>query len=90
MTGFEPATPRPPAVYANRTAPHPEKVVVYLSKIIIFYNNLRVRPSRYQRDTLTGLRHIPKIFTKNGLQNKPFISVKLVAKTGFEPVTSGL
>ena len=25
MTGFEPATTRPPAVYANRTAPHPEK-----------------------------------------------------------------
>ncbi len=24
MTGFEPATTRPPAVYANRTAPHPE------------------------------------------------------------------
>tara|TARA_B100001093_G_scaffold482358_1_gene513935 strand:+ start:323 stop:439 length:117 start_codon:yes stop_codon:yes gene_type:complete len=23
MTGFEPATPRPPAVCANRTAPHP-------------------------------------------------------------------
>ena len=23
MTGFEPATTRPPAVYANRTAPHP-------------------------------------------------------------------
>ena len=23
MTGFEPATSRPPAVYANRTAPHP-------------------------------------------------------------------
>ena len=24
MTGFEPATTRPPAVYANRTAPHPD------------------------------------------------------------------
>ena len=24
MTGFEPATPRPPAVCANRTAPHPD------------------------------------------------------------------
>tara|TARA_B100001109_G_scaffold191175_1_gene157787 strand:+ start:1659 stop:1775 length:117 start_codon:yes stop_codon:yes gene_type:complete len=24
MTGFEPATPRPPAVCANRAAPHPE------------------------------------------------------------------
>lgn len=24
MTGFEPATTRPPDVYANRTAPHPE------------------------------------------------------------------
>ncbi len=24
MTGFEPATSRPPAVYANQTAPHPE------------------------------------------------------------------
>tara|TARA_B100001559_G_scaffold106074_1_gene89239 strand:+ start:341 stop:460 length:120 start_codon:yes stop_codon:yes gene_type:complete len=23
MTGFEPATPRPPAVCANRTTPHP-------------------------------------------------------------------
>jgi hypothetical protein len=28
MTGFEPATTRPPAVYANRTAPHPEFVKI--------------------------------------------------------------
>ena len=24
VAGFEPTTPRPPDVYANRTAPHPE------------------------------------------------------------------
>ena len=28
MTGFEPATTRPPAVYANRTAPHPELFLI--------------------------------------------------------------
>ena len=40
MTGFEPATTRPPAVYANRTAPHPDRPFVngvqrkdFLSKI---------------------------------------------------------
>lgn len=26
MTGFEPVTTRPPAVYANWTAPHPENI----------------------------------------------------------------
>ena len=25
MTGFEPATTRPPDVYANRAAPHPDE-----------------------------------------------------------------
>lgn len=35
MTGFEPATTRPPAVYANRTAPHPEfiKIILGLRKL---------------------------------------------------------
>ncbi len=34
MTGFEPATTRPPAVYANRTAPHPD--VLWASKKTLF------------------------------------------------------
>ena len=33
MTGFDPATPRPPAVCANRTAPHPEKNKYNLSNM---------------------------------------------------------
>ena len=31
MTGFEPATTRPPAVYANRTAPHPDLIYIVKS-----------------------------------------------------------
>ena len=34
MTGFEPATPRPPAVCANRAAPHPDFI-----NIELFTNN---------------------------------------------------
>ena len=36
MTGFEPATPRPPGVCANRAAPHPETECK--NKEIIGYN----------------------------------------------------
>ncbi len=35
MTGFEPATPRPPAVCANRAAPHPDYVNIFYSFNII-------------------------------------------------------
>ena len=34
MTGFEPATTRPPAVYANRTAPHPDFRIANISLFI--------------------------------------------------------
>ncbi len=39
MTGFEPATTRPPAVYANRTAPHPE---LYQFNIHLKHKNFTV------------------------------------------------
>ena len=37
MTGFEPATTRPPAVYANRTAPHPELFLEFQRKHFSIY-----------------------------------------------------
>ena len=36
MTGFEPATTRPPAVYANRTAPHPEYYFITTKTIVVY------------------------------------------------------
>ena len=34
MTGFEPATPRPPDVYSNRTELHPENIYLNQNKSI--------------------------------------------------------
>ena len=39
MTGFEPATPRPPAVCANRTTPHP--VLKFYSKVKTLSDGLK-------------------------------------------------
>ncbi len=44
MTGFEPATTRPPAVYANRTAPHPEKLMAnIIIKRIVFLEKKKIK-----------------------------------------------
>jgi hypothetical protein len=59
MTGFEPATTRPPAVYANRTAPHPEFVKIifkakevkncHFSKFAQRKYFLKFKPNEYKK-----------------------------------------
>ena len=34
MTGFEPATPWPPAMYSNQTEPHPDEVRAILYRFV--------------------------------------------------------
>ena len=65
MTGFEPATPRPPGVCANRTAPHPDMYGLNLPKKHSsgFKLNLKLKSMQFIRSLAKG--HIPKLDCKN-------------------------
>ena len=72
MTGFEPATTRPPAVYANRTAPHPE---IRVAKITISFASASRKWNLFER---TGIQYFDSAlimiwkYTKGGLLSPPF------------------
>ena len=46
MTGFEPATTRPPDVYSNRAELHPESCLIAGAKVIKYFYSAKLKPKK--------------------------------------------
>ena len=46
MTGFEPATTRPPDVYSNRAELHPESCLNSGAKVIKYFYSAKLKPKK--------------------------------------------
>ena len=62
MTGFEPATPRPPGVCATRLRHIPKKKIKKAQNNGLWsgWQDSNLRPPRPKRGAITGLRYTPK------------------------------